>query len=98
MKTKLILLERKRPTVFEVHVGKISQANNLLFSTKDKELAENIVKSFNKFDGLKKKLETTQNNLGVQNIFLAEISKAYKKNMSKVNKKVSELKKSKKQK
>lgn len=98
MKTKLILLERKRPTVFEVHVGKISQANNLLFSTKDKELADNIVKSFNKYDGLKKKLETAKNDLGIQNIFLAEVSKAYKKNMSKANQKVSELKKRKKQK
>lgn len=98
MKTKLILLERKRPTVFEVHVGKISQANNLLFSTKDKELADNIVKSFNKYDDLKKKLETAKNDLGIQNIFLAEVSKAYKKNMSKANQKVSELKKRKKQK
>jgi hypothetical protein len=44
---KLILLSRVRPVVHEVHLGSISQANNLILTTEDKAFAERLVKGFN---------------------------------------------------
>ncbi len=45
----LILLERKYPTVYEIHKGKIQQANNLILTTKDKEFAERLVNGYNHY-------------------------------------------------
>ncbi len=47
---KLILLKRIRPEEYEVHKDEISQAHNLLITTKDKEFAERMVDGFNKYD------------------------------------------------
>lgn len=46
---KLILLERKNPTVYEIHRNKIEQAKNIILSTSDKDLATRIVLAYNNF-------------------------------------------------
>jgi hypothetical protein len=50
---KLIYLERKgytpHETEAEIHVDEINQTNNLLLTTKDLQLAKDIVRSYNKF-------------------------------------------------
>lgn len=43
----LILLERKYPTLYEIHRGKIQQSKNLILTTKDKEFAERLVDGYN---------------------------------------------------
>lgn len=43
----LILLERKNPTIYEIHRGKIQQTKNLILTTKDKEFAEQLVNGYN---------------------------------------------------
>ena len=45
---KLILLNRINPTEYEIHRGEINLTRNLILTTKDKELAERIVNSYNK--------------------------------------------------
>jgi hypothetical protein len=44
---KLVLLSRARPVEHEIHLGSVSQSNNLLLTTKDKAFAERLVKGFN---------------------------------------------------
>jgi 2-polyprenyl-3-methyl-5-hydroxy-6-metoxy-1,4-benzoquinol methylase len=44
---KLILLERSKPLVYEVHIGKIVHSTNLLLSTYDKEFATRLVNGYN---------------------------------------------------
>ncbi len=46
---KLILLERKYPTSYEIHRGEILQSTNLILRTSDKEFAEKLVDSYNNF-------------------------------------------------
>lgn len=43
----LILLERKSPTIYEIHRGKVEQSKNLILTTKDKEFAERLVNGYN---------------------------------------------------
>jgi CO dehydrogenase/acetyl-CoA synthase gamma subunit (corrinoid Fe-S protein) len=97
MNTKLILLKRVRPVVYEVHINKIEQAKNILFCTTDKDFAENIVKSFNNFERVKKQLAKAKNELGVKQIYLSGISMAFKKKLNELNNQVLELQKNKKQ-
>ena len=47
MNDKLILLERKFPTTYEIHRGEILQLKNLILTTSDKEFAEKLVNSYN---------------------------------------------------
>lgn len=47
MSDKLILLERKFPTMYEIHRGQISQLKNLVLTTSDKDFAEKLVNSYN---------------------------------------------------
>lgn len=82
MKTKLVLLKRIRPVVFEIHVGSINQANNLLITTGDLEFAKHIVQSFNGFEALKKKLKKTEELLKQKEFLLDKVSKASKKKIS----------------
>jgi hypothetical protein len=51
MKDKLILLERKNPTNYEIHRYEIKQNYNLVLTTKDKEFAKNLVDGYNKLKG-----------------------------------------------
>lgn len=44
---KLVLLKRKFPVEYEIHRGKIEQTKNLILTTKDRELAEKLVDSYN---------------------------------------------------
>lgn len=93
MNTKLILLKRIRPVVYEVHINKIEQAKNILFCTTDKEFAENIVKSFNNYEKVKGQLSRVKNDLAVKDILISEISKASRKKISELNGKVLSLQK-----
>ena len=43
----LILLERKSPTVYEIHRKEIRRAENLILTTTDKEFAERLVDAYN---------------------------------------------------
>lgn len=43
----LILLERKFPTVYEIHRKEIRRAENLILTTTDKEFAERLVDAYN---------------------------------------------------
>lgn len=86
-KTKLILLKRIRPVVYEVHINKIEQSKNILFTTTDEGIAKRTVDAFNKIEKLKKKLATAENNLGVKEIFIKELGKAYQRNIAKIKKK-----------
>ena len=43
----LILLERKHPTIYEIHRGEIRQTKNLILTTDDKEFAERLVGGYN---------------------------------------------------
>lgn len=95
MNLKLILLERKRPTVYEVHIGEIRQAKNILFTTTNKEFAEQVVNSFNNYNRIKKQLHKAKNDLGVKDILISQISKASKEKISELNKKVLNLEKNK---
>jgi hypothetical protein len=45
----LILLERKFPTVYEIHRKEIRRAENLVFTTTDKEFAERLVNAYNHY-------------------------------------------------
>jgi hypothetical protein len=45
----LILLERKFPTVYEIHRKEIRRAENLLLTTTDKEFAERLVNAYNHY-------------------------------------------------
>ena len=45
----LILLERKFPTVYEIHRIEIRRAENLLLTTTDKEFAERLVNAYNRY-------------------------------------------------
>jgi hypothetical protein len=45
----LILLERKYPTIYEIHRFEIKRANNLILSTHDKEFAERLVNAYNNY-------------------------------------------------
>ena len=49
MNDRLILLHRKNPDIYEVHVGSISRTKNLLFSTKKGRIARRVVSSYNKY-------------------------------------------------
>jgi hypothetical protein len=93
MKNKLILLKRKRPNICEIHIGKIRQAHNILFTTTDEELAQNVVDSFNKFEGVKKKLAKTKDELDIKNLILEKVSKATKRKIVELNEKVRTLEK-----
>lgn len=53
---KLIFLERKNPTCYEIHRGEISLARNLVLVTYDMQFAKQIVKGYNQVS--KKKSET----------------------------------------
>jgi predicted nuclease of predicted toxin-antitoxin system len=64
MKTKLILLKRNYPTEYEVHVNEISQTNNLILTTKDKDYAERLV---NRFNNKKEKLWILPSKLPLSN-------------------------------
>ena len=44
---ELILLERKYPTVYEIHRGEISQSKNLILTTTDKDFAIKLVDGYN---------------------------------------------------
>lgn len=44
---KLILHKRVNPEIYEVHAGKIEQAKNMIFSTRNEKFAERFVKAFN---------------------------------------------------
>ncbi len=44
----LILLERKFPTVYEIHRKEIRRAENLLLTTTDKEFAARLVNAYNR--------------------------------------------------
>lgn len=45
----LVLLERKFPTIYEIHRGSIKQAKNLILTTNDKEFAERLVSGYNHY-------------------------------------------------
>ena len=45
----LILLERKFPTVYEIHHKEIRRAENLILTTTDKEFAERLVDAYNHY-------------------------------------------------
>jgi hypothetical protein len=45
----LILLERKFPTVYEIHRKEIRRAENLVLTTTDKEFAERLVNAYNHY-------------------------------------------------
>lgn len=45
----LILLERKFPTVYEIHRKEIRRAENLILTTTDKEFAERLVDAYNHY-------------------------------------------------
>jgi hypothetical protein len=45
----LILLERKSPTVYEIHRKEIRRAENLVLTTTDKEFAERLVNGYNHY-------------------------------------------------
>lgn len=47
--SKLILLKREFPLQFEIHVGEINRTKNLLFTTTDEKLANDIVTRYNIF-------------------------------------------------
>lgn len=47
MKDKLILLERKHPTIYEIHRGEINTTKNIVLITHDSEFAKRIVKGYN---------------------------------------------------
>ncbi len=47
--SKLILLKLTSPLEFEIHKGEINRTKNLIFTTTDKELAEDIVARYNIF-------------------------------------------------
>jgi hypothetical protein len=91
MKNKLILLKRIKPEIFEVHINEVRQTKNILFSTKDGELAQRVVDSFNRFKRVENKLNDTKNDLGVKGIILNQVSKAYKKKLSELTGKVKKL-------
>ncbi len=95
MKTKLILLKRIRPEVYEIHVNKIEQSKNLILSTKNKEFAEQMVVSFNNYERVKNQLSKIKNDLGLKDILISQISKASKEKISELNKKVLNLEKNK---
>ena len=44
-----ILLERKFPTVYEIHRKEIKRAENLILTTTDKEFAERLVGAYNHY-------------------------------------------------
>jgi len=46
---KLILLKRINPEEYEIHRGEIRQTRNIIMTTKDKDLAENIVNRYNNY-------------------------------------------------
>jgi hypothetical protein len=45
----LVLLERKFPTSYEIHRGKIEQSKNMILTTTDKEFAERLVNRYNHY-------------------------------------------------
>jgi hypothetical protein len=45
----LVLLERKFPTVYEIHRKEIRRAENLVLTTTDKEFAERLVNAYNHY-------------------------------------------------
>jgi hypothetical protein len=45
----LILLERKFPTLYEIHRKEIRRAENLVLTTTDKEFAERLVNAYNNY-------------------------------------------------
>ena len=47
MKEKLILLKRDNPLVYEIHIGEIVQAKNLLLTVRDESFAKDIVEGYN---------------------------------------------------
>lgn len=47
--SKLILLKRLFPLQFEIHMGEINKTKNLLFTTTDEKLANDIVTRYNVF-------------------------------------------------
>ena len=46
-KDSLVLLKRKFPTEYEIHMGHVEQTKNLLLTTRDKEFAERLVNGYN---------------------------------------------------
>ena len=48
MEDKLILLKRQFPTEYEIHRYEINQTKNLILTTKDLNLAQDIVNGYNK--------------------------------------------------
>lgn len=48
MKDKLILLKRINPIEYEIHRFEINMTKNLIMTTTDFSLAENIVNGYNK--------------------------------------------------
>lgn len=45
----LVLLERKFPTVYEIHRNEISVTKNLILTTDDKAFAEKLVSAYNNY-------------------------------------------------
>jgi len=45
----LILLERKFPTLYEIHRKEIKRAENIVLTTTDKEFAERLVNAYNHY-------------------------------------------------
>lgn len=91
MKNKLILVEKARPKMYEVHIGKINRTKNMLFAIKDGEIAQRVVDSFNKFEKIENKLKNTKNDLDIKGVILNQVSKAYKKKLSDLTSKVKTL-------
>lgn len=91
MKTKLILLKRIRPEVYEIHVNKIEQAKNLILSTTNKEFAEQMVVSFNNYERVKNQISKLKNELSMKDFIISKVSKASKKKISELNEKVLHL-------
>lgn len=50
MEDKLILLVRKHPDEYEIHYGEVNMTRNLIMITKNKGLAEKIVRSYNEYE------------------------------------------------
>jgi hypothetical protein len=64
---KFVLLTRKSPTEYEIHAGEVNQTRNLLLTTKDKNLAEDVVNGYNQLQ-IRKEVESYPKGLGDKDI------------------------------
>lgn len=63
---KLILLKRNRPLEYEIHIGEINQAKNLLLTVKDGDFAERLVNGFNNIGSTVKRSRGKKNVYGFE--------------------------------